>query len=119
MIHALAEIHGYTRFLEISTAGTAGSYPFIERSIFATSIRLSYLTPDTWSDGAPVDYRSASRETADCIRRIRAEHGDFDVVFVDAWHEHETALRDLNDALTLVSRNGVVRSELPPVRCSP
>lgn len=42
------------------------------------------------------------------VRRIRGEHGDFDIVFLDAWHEHETARRDLNDALTLVNRNGVV-----------
>lgn len=123
LIHALAEIHGYRRFLEISTAGTAGSYPSIERSRFATCVRLSYLTPDGWSDGAPVDYRSATRETAECVRQIRAAHGDFDIVFLDAWHEYETARRDLHDALMLVNRNGVVLAHdcLPdtPDLCTP
>ena len=108
LIHALAEIHGYQTLLEMSTAGTGGSYPFIERSRFTTCLRLSYLTPEGWSDGAPVDYRTTSRDTAEYVRRIRAEHGQFDIVFLDAWHEYETARRDLSDALTLVNRNGVV-----------
>lgn len=108
LIHALADIHGYRSLLEISTATTAGSYPFIDRSRFDICRRLSYLTPDDWADGAPVDYRSRDRDTSECMREIRAQGLRFDIVFIDAWHEYETARRDLQDELKLVTRRGLV-----------
>jgi hypothetical protein len=108
LIHALADIHGYRSLLEISTATTAGSYPAIDQSRFDLCRRLSYLTPDDWTDGAPVDYRSRDRDTAECMRQIRAQGLRFDIVFVDAWHEHETTRRDMQDALSLVTRNGLI-----------
>lgn len=108
LIHRLADIHGYRSLLEISTARSAGSYPTVDQSRFKTCRRLSYLTPDDWSDGAPVDYRAGDRNTAECTRQIRGQGLRFDMVFIDASHEYEDTRRDMEDALTLVAHDGVV-----------
>jgi hypothetical protein len=108
LIHALTDIHGYRSVLEISTASTGGTHKSIDRSRFDVCRRLAYLAPADWSDGAPVDYRSSEKDTGECIREIREQGLRFDIVFVDAWHEYEIARRDLADALSLVTDDGIV-----------
>jgi Methyltransferase domain len=108
LIHKLAHIHGYRSVLEISTAGSGFTYALIDRSRFDVCRRLSYLTPDDWTDGAPVDYRSCDRDTSECLRQIRAQRLRFDIVFLDACHEYESTRRDMQDALSLVNDNGII-----------
>lgn len=108
LIHELAHIHGYRIILEISTARSGYTYGLMDRSRFDVCRRLSYLTPEDWTDGAPIDYRSYDRDTSECLRQIRAQGLRFDIVFVDACHEYEFALRDMQDALSLVNDNGII-----------
>ena len=108
LIHELAHIHGYRSMLEISTAKSGFTYALIDRSRFDVCRRLSYLTPDDWTDGAPVDYRSCDRDTSECLRQIRAQGLRFDVVFLEACHEYKSTRRDMQDALSLVNDNGII-----------
>jgi hypothetical protein len=108
LINELARIHGYRSILEISTAHSGHTYNKRDRTRFDVCRRLSYLTPDDWTDGEPVDYRCSDHDTSDCVRQIRAEGLRFDIVFVDACHEYECSSRDIQDALDLVNDNGVV-----------
>jgi len=108
LIHELAGIYGYRSLLEISTATTGMAHFLVDRSRFDLCQRVSYRSPDDWSDGAPVEYRSRDLDSSECIRRIHEQNLRFDMVFVDAWHEYETARRDLQDALSLIRQSGLV-----------
>jgi hypothetical protein len=108
LMNELARIHGYRSILEISTARSGYAYHQLNRSRFDVCRRLSYLTPDDWTDGAPVDYRSCDRDTSECLRQIRAQGLRFDIVFVDACHEYESTRRDMQDAINLVNDNGII-----------
>lgn len=125
LINELARIHGYRSVLEISTSGSGYSYDQFDQSRFNIRRRLSYLTPNDWTDGEPVDYRSPDHDTSECLRQIRAQGLSFDVVFVDGCHEYECTRRDLQDALNLVNDNGIIvlhdclpqsQAECAPVR---
>ena len=107
-MNELARIHGYRSILEISTARSGYNYDRLDRSRFEVCRRLSYLTPDDWADGAPIDYRSCDRDTSECLRQIRVQGLRFDIVFVDACHEYESTRGDMQDALDLVTDNGVI-----------
>ena len=108
LMNELAQIHGYRSVLEISTATSGFTFDQLDRSAFEVCHRLSYLTPDDWTDGAPVHYRTRDRETAESLRQIRAQGLHFDIVFVDACHEYASTWRDIHDALSLVSDDGIV-----------
>jgi len=108
LIHELAYIHNYRSMLEISTARTGYTYNHIDRSRFDICRRLSYLTPNDWTDGAPVDYRSSNRDISECLHQIRAQGLRFDIVFIDPWHEYECTRRDMQVAFSLVNDDGII-----------
>jgi hypothetical protein len=108
LINELARIHGYRSLLQISTSRSCYAYGQRDQSRFDICRRLSYSTPDHWTDGEPVDYRSSDHDTSECLRQIRAQGLSFDIVFVDACHEYECSRRDIQDALNLVNDNGII-----------
>jgi hypothetical protein len=108
LIHELAHIHGYRTILEISTAKSGLTYGLLDQTRFDVCKRLSYLTADDWTDGAPVDYRSCDHDTSDCLSEIQTKGQRFDIVFVDACHEYECSLRDIYDAINLVNDHGII-----------
>jgi hypothetical protein len=108
LINELARIHGYRSLLEISTSRSGYTYGRRDQSRFDVCRRLSYLTPNDWTDGEPVDYRCPDHDTSECLRQIRAQGLCFDIVFVDACHEYECSRRDIQDALNLVNDNGII-----------
>jgi hypothetical protein len=108
LINELARIHGYRSLLQISTSRSCYAYGQRDQSSFEVCRRLSYLTPDDWTDGEPVDYRCSDRDISECLRRIRAQGLSFDIVFLDACHEYECSRRDIQDALNLVNDDGII-----------
>lgn len=108
LINELARIHGYRSFLEISTSRSGYSYCDRDQSRFDVCRRLSYLTPDDWTDGEPVDYRCSDHDSSECLRQIQVQGLSFDIVFVDGCHEYECSRRDIEAALNLVNDNGVI-----------
>jgi hypothetical protein len=108
LMNELARIHGYRSVLEISTAASGFTFDQLDRSLFDVCHRLSYLTPDDWTDGAPIHYRSRDRNTSECLRQLQARGSRFDIIFIDACHEYGSTRRDIGDALSLVSENGVI-----------
>jgi hypothetical protein len=95
LINELARIHGYRSLLQISTSRSCYAYGQRDQSRFDVCRRLSYFTPDDWTDGEPVDYRCSDHDTSECLRQIRAQGLSFDIVFVDACHEYECSRREL------------------------
>ena len=108
LINEVARIHGYRSLLQISTSRTCYAYGQRDQSCFEVCRRLSYLTPDDWTDGEPIDYRCADRDTSECLRQIRAQGLSFDIVFLDACHEYQCSRRDIEDTLNLVNDNGII-----------
>ncbi len=123
LMNELARFHGYRSVLEISTAASGFTFDQLDRSLFDVCHRLSYLTADDWTDGAPVHYRSRDRDTSECLSQIRAQGLRYDIVFIDACHEYGSTRRDMNDALSLVTDNGIIvlHDCLPPdeIYCAP
>jgi len=116
LINRIAHCRGYRSYLEICAVTTGNRYSEIDRSILSDTYRLMYWKPDGHSDGMRIDFAASGLDTTECIRKIRARQLRFDVILVDAWHEYDTATRDLRDALSLLQPRGtvVVHDCLPP-----
>jgi hypothetical protein len=108
IINFLAEVRPYRRYLEICTPTSGGRYVEIDRSKYQTCHRLMYQCPIGFSDGNNIDFRSPDLKLDDCIQQIHAKNLQYDVVFVDAFHEYETSLRDLRIAVGLIDEGGAV-----------
>jgi hypothetical protein len=116
LINRIARRRGYRNYLEICTSVTGHRYGEIDRSILPETYRLMYSKPDDHSDANPIDFATSGLDTTECIREIRARKLRFDIILVDAWHEYDTAARDLRDALSLMQPRAtvVVHDCLPP-----
>jgi hypothetical protein len=116
LINRISRNRGYRSYLEICTANTGNRYSEIDRSILRDSYRLMYWKHDGHSDLNTIDFATTGFDTTECIREIRARQLRFDIILVDAWHEYDTAVRDLGDALSLLQPRGtlVVHDCLPP-----
>jgi hypothetical protein len=123
LMNELAGFHGYRSVLEISTASSGFTFDQLDRSRFDVCHRLSYLTADDWTDGAPINFRTHSRDTSECVRQIRAQGLRYDIVFIDACHEYGSTRRDMEDSFSLVTENGIIvlHDCLPPgeIYCAP
>jgi hypothetical protein len=116
LINRVARCRQYRSYLEICSLTAGNRYGEIDRSILRNCSRLMYWKPDGHSDGMRVDFAASGLDTTECIREIRARHLRFDIILVDPWHEYDTSIRDLGDALRLLKPGGtiVVHDCLPP-----
>src|SRR5262245_54234090 len=115
VIHHVAETRGHRTYLEISTPTTGGFFGLVDRSRFDRCLRLMYRCPDDFADGLRIDFRTPGLDITPCLAELRRQHVGIDLVFVDAWHEYETAARDLREGFALLSDGGtlVVHDCLP------
>ena len=58
IVNFLAEVHGFKRFLEISTATTGARFGDADKRNFGLVHRLAYNVPASFDDGLPIDFRS-------------------------------------------------------------
>jgi len=116
LINRIAKLRGYRSYLEICTAYTGHRYGEIDRDLLTTCHRMMYRCPAGHSDGMRVDFRSDELDTTECIRAISTRGRRYDIILVDPWHEYATSLRDLGEALNLITEDGtvVVHDCLPP-----
>jgi hypothetical protein len=118
IINLLAEIRGYRHYLELCTPTTGGRYAEINRSKFASCIRLMYNCPETHApaDGLAIDYRTSGLEITECLSRMQEDGRNVDIALIDPFHEYEQSLRDLIEGFRLISHGGalVVHDCLPP-----
>lgn len=96
-------------YLEITTTMTGGKYGEARDLSFEPCMRLVYRT-GMWprSDGLPIDFSSRNEDITTPLAEIRARGLTFDLVFVDAHHTYECAMRDLEAAYSLLNKNGVI-----------
>jgi hypothetical protein len=115
IINHLAEVRGYRHYLELCTATTGYHYAEIDRSKFATCIRLMYQCPENYDDGMAIDYRSTGLDIAECPTRMREDGRRVDLALIDPFHEYEPSWRDLAEGFRLISEGGalVVHDCLP------
>lgn len=116
IVSHLANIHGYTSYLEICTPSTGGSYRDVVERGRLRCRRLMYRYQEDHDDALAVDFTSPSEDIAGCLRQIEADGLRFDVMLVDPWHLYETSLRDLRVTFDLLDDGGtlVVHDCLPP-----
>ena len=103
MAAILGRRFGLRSYLEIATATTGYEFSCIDSNQFPIRKRAMYYCPSSWSDGAPIHFRTIVGSS----RSLDIE-GKYDLVFVDAWHEYANASEDLALAMMLVSPTGVV-----------
>ena len=117
LINYLAEIRGYRHYLEVCTPTSGGRYAEIDRSKFATCVRLMYQCPESHvpADGLTIDYRTAGLDISECLIKNARRRPRVDIALIDSFHEYEPSLRDLMEGFRLISEGGtlVVHDCLP------
>lgn len=116
IVNLLSVFHGYTSFLEISSATTGGEFSQVYAAQLGKAHRLAYNAGAGFDDGAPIEFRSATLDIAPCVAELDRRGERYDVILVDPYHEYECSRRDLELAFRLLSENGtiVVHDVLPP-----
>jgi hypothetical protein len=116
IINILADLYGYTSYLEICTPTTGNVYGKIDRSKFRTCHRLMYRSPAAYDDNMDINFRSSHLGTRDLFETIHAFGWRYDVILVDSFHTYDVSYRDLADAFGVVADRGtiVVHDCLPP-----
>lgn len=115
IINHLAEVRGYRHYLELCTATTGNRYAEIDRSKFATCVRLMYQCPESYDDGMAIDYRSTGLDITESLTRMREDCRYVDIALIDPFHEYEQSWRDLVEGFRLIREGGtlVVHDCLP------
>ena len=111
IINALARSMNLSRYLEICTSQTGAKFAFVDPALFPVRDRLMYRCPDTFDDGHPIAFRTASHGAQDLIRAImhmQPPEGRYDIVFVDPWHTLQDGLADMQGAIALLRPGGVL-----------
>jgi hypothetical protein len=61
-----------------------------------------------FEDGLPIDFRSESLDTGQCLAEINRKSLRYDIILVDPYHEYDTSYRDLRQAFDLIDEGGVL-----------
>lgn len=108
VVQHLAASRQYRRYLEIATTTTGFRFATAREVGFEDCVRCLYKCSEEFTDGQPIDFRSADLDISACLSTIRARGSLFDVVFVDPHHTYECSLRDLREAFTLIPDGGAL-----------
>src|SRR5262249_15942940 len=75
IVNRVSARRGYSHYLELCTPTSGYRYAEIDRSLFATCIRLMYNCPDSFlpPDGLPVDYRTTGPDISECMEKVRED----------------------------------------------
>jgi hypothetical protein len=116
IVNFLAEVHGFKRFLEISTATTGARFGDVDKRSFELTHRLAYNIPAGFDDGLPIDFRSETLDIKSCVAQMQQSAQRYDIVLVDPYHDYESSWRDTETAFRLLTDEGmlVVHDCLPP-----
>jgi hypothetical protein len=116
IVNILSAFHGYTSYLEISTATTGGEFSRIDAARLTKAHRLTYNMGTGFTDRASIEFRSKTRDIAECAAELGRRDARYDVILVDPYHDYGCSYRDLDLALRCASDLGsiVVRDVLPP-----
>src|ERR1700748_1567415 len=116
IVNFLAEVHGFKRFLEISTATTGARFGDADKRNFGLVHRLAYNVPASFDDGLPIDFRSETLDIESCVAQIKQSAERYDIILVDPYHDYQTSRRDIETAFRLLTDDGmlVVHDCLPP-----
>jgi hypothetical protein len=116
IVNCLSAVNGFRSFLEIATATTGREISRLDRRLFDQPDRLIYNIPDTFDDGAPIDFRSSTLAIDLCTQAIDHTAKTYEVIFVDPYHDYECSRRDIELALRLLRPGGavVIHDCLPP-----
>ena len=108
IIHFLADLNGYSSYLEICTSMTGGLYRKIDKARFKRCHRLMYRCPGSYDDGMDVNFRSPDMSTKELFETIHALGFRYDIALVDPFHTYDISYRDLVDALGIIADRGTV-----------
>ncbi len=109
LIHHLVSVHSTNvGYLEICTPTTGGHYGEIDRKLLRVSHRLMTMCPEDYDDGLPIEFRSTDADINQCVEPLINAGFQYEIIFVDPWHEYETSLAALNAAKKMLSKNGVI-----------
>jgi hypothetical protein len=116
IVNFLAEVHGFKRFLEISTGTTGARFGDADKRNFELVHRLAYNIPAGFSDGLPIDFRSETLEIESCVAQMQQGAERYDIILVDPYHDYQSSWRDIETAFRLLTDDGmlVVHDCLPP-----
>jgi hypothetical protein len=108
LVNWLALQRGYRSCLASCSVSTRLRYGDIDRAQLAICHRLIYRCPPEYSDGWPIDFRSIGLDISACLGSIRERGDRYDIVLVDPWHEYGASMRDLTEALSLLTDHGTI-----------
>ena len=112
----LAALHGFSKFLEISTGTTGNEFASVDATQFATVHRLAYNVRADFDDGLPIEWRSETFDIDECVAKMERRGASYDIILVDPYHDYFCSRRDIEIAYRFLNDNGViiVHDCLPP-----
>jgi hypothetical protein len=116
IVNFLGEVHGFKRFLEISTATTGARFGDADKRNFELVHRLAYNIPAGFDDGLPIDFRSETLDIKSCVVQMQQSAQRYDIILLDPYHDYQSSWRDIETAFRLLRDDGVlvVHDCLPP-----
>jgi hypothetical protein len=116
IVNFLSEVHGFKRFLEMSTATTGARFGDADKRKFELVHRLAYNIPANFDDGLPIDFRSETLDIKSCVAQMQQSAQRYDIILVDPYHDYQSSRRDIETAFRLLTDDGmlVVHDCVPP-----
>lgn len=116
IVNILSAFHGYTSYLEISTATTGGEFSRIDAARLTKAHRLAYNVSNEFDEKTPIEFRSETLDIGECAAELSRRDARYDIILVDPYHDYDRSYRDLSLALRCLSDNGsiVVHDVSPP-----
>jgi len=105
----LASRFGYTKYLEICTPTTGGTFSAVDKQQFSRRVRVMYKRPaDFVEDPEPIDFSTEDESSEELLANIISSGERFDLVFIDSYHTYEASLRDIVYGLQLIGNGGLL-----------
>jgi hypothetical protein len=111
IINLLGKKFNFKSYLEISTLTTGYVYDKIDSNIFTEKCGIYYI-PDTEEDTDTLRHRTDIDLEPNKYEYHHNKSGNkkikYDIIFIDPWPTYTQTYRDLENALKLVSPNGII-----------
>lgn len=107
IMNELIKLRGYQRYLEIGGQPMAGKTSTYHKVNCKYKDSVDSFLIDESSLKLEEDCRHFMMTSDEYFETVQNDH-KFDIVFIDAWHEHDQVSRDISNSLELLSDNGII-----------
>ena len=107
IMNILIKLNGYTSYLEIGGQPFAGKNSTYHKVLCKIKDSVD-LEGDSFDNSTlPPGHKHYAMSSDDFFNQL-SNDTKYDIIFIDAWHEHQQVLRDISNSLNFLSENGII-----------